>query len=344
MRLSAIVPMAAAASVAASVLGAQQPGVVRVRPRVPAPALWTSFDQPRAVIGVTTTSDAESRDTLGVLVTSVRAGSPAEKAGLQEGDRIESVNGVSLKLAAADVGDREMAGVMGRRLTRELDKLKPGDDVDLRVYSDGHVKSVKVKTVDPSDLNHATTMRRLDDRATLGLSLAATGSSRDSLGVFVLSVDDNGPAAKAGIQEGSRIASINGVDLREHASSRDDDDNDVFMVRRSNINRLEREVSNMKPGDEATLRVYYNGQYRDVKVKSVRMSDLPRRRSVTIIGDGFLPALGAMGGIGAMSMSINGPEIETRVRRALDEAGMARDMAIRSVGSAFARFGNRVEW
>lgn len=340
MRLSAIVPIAAAASAAASVLGAQEP-TVRVFPRVPAPAVWTSFAQPRAVIGVTTTSDAESRDTLGVLVTSVRAGSPAEKAGIQEGDRIASVNGVSLALSAADVGDREMAGIMGRRLTRELDKLKPGDEVDLRVYSNGRAKSVKVKTQDSADLYRPAALRRLDERATLGLNLAENGSPRDSIGVFVLSVDENGPAAKAGIQEGSRIASINGVDLREHATSKDDD-SDMMMFRRSSVNRLEREVSNMKPGDDATLRVYYNGQYRDVKVKSVRMSDLPRGRHVmTIIGNGLPPA---MGGMGAMSMSINGPEIETRVRRALDEANVARDMALRSVGSAFARIGNRVEW
>ena len=41
-----------------------------------------------------------------------------------------------------------------------------------------------------------------------------TGSSRDTLGVFVMSVEDGGPAAKAGIEEGTRIASINGVDVR----------------------------------------------------------------------------------------------------------------------------------
>ena len=348
MRLSAIIPMAAAASIAASALGAQELGVVRVRPGLAAPTVWTSFDRPRAVIGVTTTSAAESRDTLGVLVTSVRAGSPAEKAGIQEGDRIQSVNGVSLALSAADVGDREMAGAMGRRLTRELDKLKPGDDVDLRVYANGRVKSVKVKTQDSADLYRPAALRRLDDRATLGLNLAVTGSPRDSIGVFVLSADENGPAAKAGIQEGSRIASINGVDLREHASSKDDD-SDVLMLRPSNVNRLEREVANMKPGDEAALRVYFNGQYRDVRVKSVRMSDLPRNRHVmTIIGDGFFPGSGdmdRMAPMGAsMSMSINAPEIEARMRRALADANVARDRVLRSVGTAFARIGNRVEW
>ncbi|HVX40973.1 MAG TPA: PDZ domain-containing protein [Gemmatimonadaceae bacterium] len=337
--MSAIVPIVAAASVVASGIGAQQPRVVRVRPGVPAPPMLMAFDQPRAVIGVTTTSDAESRDTLGVLVTSVRAGSPAEKAGIEEGNRIQSVNGVSLRLSAADVGDREMAGIMARRLTRELDKLAPGDNVDLRVYADGHAKSVTVKTQDPEELYRPAAMRRLDDRATLGLNLAVTGSPRDSIGVFVLSVDENGPAAKAGIQEGSRIAAINGVDLREHGASKDADD-DVFMLRRSNVNRLEREVANLKPGDDATLRVFYNGQYRDVKVKSARMSDLPRaRRTMMIMGDDFMPPMPGM------AMSIDAPEIQSRVRRALDEASITSGMALRDVGRAFARIGgNRVEW
>src|ERR1044071_2363852 len=76
---------------------------------------------PRAAIGITSTSGSTVRDTLGVLVSSVGAGSPAEKAGVEEGNRIASVNGVNLKLAAPDVGDDAMAGIMARRLTRELD-------------------------------------------------------------------------------------------------------------------------------------------------------------------------------------------------------------------------------
>jgi hypothetical protein len=39
-----------------------------------------------------------------------------------------------------------------RRLTRELEKAKPGDEVDLRVYSGGNTKSVRVKTENARDL------------------------------------------------------------------------------------------------------------------------------------------------------------------------------------------------
>src|SRR5581483_3543430 len=153
MRIAALLPTVYAVSLVATAASAQAPRVMRLGPgTMDVPAMRGFIDQPRAVIGITTTSSSTKRDTLGVLVASVHEGSPAEKAGIEEGDRIASINGVSLKLAPADVGDYEMAGAMTRRLTRELDKLKPGDEVDLRVVSSGQTKTVKVKTVSPDDL------------------------------------------------------------------------------------------------------------------------------------------------------------------------------------------------
>ncbi|HEV8216097.1 MAG TPA: PDZ domain-containing protein, partial [Gemmatimonadaceae bacterium] len=143
MRSLKLLPLTAAAL--SAVAAAQTPRVYRVEPST-APLFGQAFtSEPRAVIGVTTSGSANSRDTLGVLVSSVRTGSPAEKAGIEEGNRIASVNGVSLRLSSADVGDYDMANVMTRRLTRELDKLHPGDEVDLRVYANGQTKAVKVK-------------------------------------------------------------------------------------------------------------------------------------------------------------------------------------------------------
>jgi predicted metalloprotease with PDZ domain len=339
MRLFALLPTVLAASAVASG-NAQNPRIIaRSEPRtvlVPGGRGFAFNDEPRAMIGVTTSSAATSRDTLGVLVSSVRAGSPAEKAGLEEGNRIASVNGVSLKLSAADVGDPDMAGVMTRRLTRELDKLKPGDEVDLRVYANGQYKSVKVKTIAPEDLYESRLARRDADRATLGLDLAGTGNARDTLGVFVMGVEDGSPAAKAGIEEGSRIASINGVDVRGRRSSDDDD----YVFRTSNISRLEREVSRLKAGDDVELRVFYNGQYRNVKMKAARLSDLPRRnRSIRIMGGDALtiPRI-------PDRIEIDGSQIGDEVRRALETARVTTAGAMQGMGRAMGRMGNRVEW
>ncbi len=102
-------------------------------------------------IGVETSSGSV-RDTLGVLVIGVTNNGPADKAGIEEGDRIASANGVDLRLTPADAGDREMHGLMSRRLARTVQKLKAGDAVELRVYHDGQYKTVKVVTVKASDL------------------------------------------------------------------------------------------------------------------------------------------------------------------------------------------------
>jgi S1-C subfamily serine protease len=339
MRFSGLLRTAVAACATASPLLAQTPRVTRIGPGEIVARGGRGFslfgmETPRAVIGVGTTSGTTSRDTLGVLVSTVRAGSPAEKAGIEEGNRIGSVNGLSLRLAAGDIGDDQMAGIMSRRLSRELDKLRPGDDVELTVHANGQWKTLKVKTIAPDDLyaSSESITRRSDDRATLGINLAVTGSSRDTIGVFVMSVDDNGPAAKAGIEEGSRIASVNGVDLRGK-SSRDDDE---YLMRTSNVTRLEREIARAKPGDDVDLRVYYNGQYRNVKVKTGRFSDLPRRnRSLTIVGGDNFPRIGAQWDgreLRDLGMDLRGADIGGDVRRALEAA------------KAFGRFGNRIDW
>ncbi len=102
-------------------------------------------DQSRALLGVTTTSGASARDTLGLLVASVTTGGPADKAGIEEGTRIVAINDVSLRLSAADVGDSELGDLMSHRLTRELEKTTPGAEVGLRLYAAGQTRTVKVK-------------------------------------------------------------------------------------------------------------------------------------------------------------------------------------------------------
>jgi hypothetical protein len=108
-------------------------------------------DGNRAVLGIDTHSGS-LRDSLGVLVTDVTPGGPADKAGIEEGDRIVSANGIDLRLSAADAADREMAGLMARRLAHAIGKLKVGDVVELRVYHNGQIMTTKVTTAKASDV------------------------------------------------------------------------------------------------------------------------------------------------------------------------------------------------
>ncbi len=223
----------------------------------------------RAMIGISTSSGSK-RDTLGVLISSITEGGPAEKAGLSEGDRIQAVNGVSLRVSREDAGDDEMGGIMQRRLTRELGKVKAGDEVTLQVWHDGASRSYKIKTVAADDLNPRLQAKvRAAERAVIGIGFGLTGSRRDTAGVFVNSVTEDGPAEKAGIVEGDRIAAINGVSLKLST-----DDLEDSWVASSRLNRLSREVAKAKAGDVVELTVVSGGRSRSVKVTTVKASSL----------------------------------------------------------------------
>ncbi|HWJ22354.1 MAG TPA: PDZ domain-containing protein, partial [Gemmatimonadaceae bacterium] len=209
----------------------------------------------RAVLGIGTASFAGKRDTLGVLVQSVTSDGPAEKAGIEEGDRIAAINGTSLRLAAEDAGEPDMSGLMTRRLTREMGKVKAGDAVQLLVWKDGQRKTVSVKTVAADSLYRLMRVARNDhfnrdslvaarrDRAVLGLNVSASGSRRDTLGALVTAVATDVPAEKAGLVEGDRIAAINGVDLRTAAEDAGDQ-----WASGVKLNRFYREMRKVKAG------------------------------------------------------------------------------------------------
>ena len=112
-----------------------------------------SASMKRAAIGVQLSPTGTSRDTLGVFISRVTPKGPAENAGIVEGDRIISINGVDLRVNAADAGDSYAAGLPSRRLTREVAKLSPGAVVNLRVWSGGRARDVQVTTGRASDLN-----------------------------------------------------------------------------------------------------------------------------------------------------------------------------------------------
>jgi S1-C subfamily serine protease len=223
----------------------------------------------KSMIGVSTSSTG-ARDTLGLLVTSVTPNGPAEKAGIVEGNRIAAINGVNLRLAAADAGQDDMQGITARRLTRELGKVDPGTEVELRIYADGQWKNVKVKTVSPDSLMPARFRRGdTDDRAVLGLELSSTGSKRDTLGVLIGALHENGPAEKAGLIEGDRVISINGTDLRvKHDDAGDD------WVSSAMVSRFERAMRAVKPGDKVELRVWSGGQSKSVQITAAKASEL----------------------------------------------------------------------
>jgi hypothetical protein len=130
-------------------------------------------------------------------------------------------------------------------------------------------------------------------RAALGLELRTTGTRRDTLGVFVEAVTPKGPAENAGIIEGDRIASINGVDLRTSVGDTEDSYTNGLAA-----HRLSREVQKLSPGSRVNLRVYSGGRFRDVQVTAGKASDVMR------LGNRFKYMMPGMDGM----MNFDGPD------------------------------------
>ena len=240
----------------------------------------------RPMIGVTTHSESERADTLGLLIDDVRPESPAAKAGLKEGDRLQAVNGVSLRADRVDAGEPDYNGVLTRRLSRAIEDVAAGQSVELRVLSEGRTRTVTVTPVKASELTESRTwsgtLQMNRDRAVLGLGIGSTGSPRDTLGVFVSSVTTDGPAEKAGIVEGDRIAAINGVSVRVAREDASDP-----AVGNAKANRLRREIERLEAGAVVELTVVTAGRSRTVRVTTVKASELPGENAFRFFAPGM---------------------------------------------------------
>jgi S1-C subfamily serine protease len=88
-------------------------------------------------------------------------------------------------------------------------------------------------------------------QAVLGLNIEDS-----DFGVFVTGVTPNGPAAKAGVEMGDTIVSINDVELARLAGTR------------SPSAALLSQIGTVAPGEDVKLRILRGGDYRDVVVKA----------------------------------------------------------------------------
>jgi PDZ domain-containing protein len=192
---------------------------------------------------------------------------------------------------------------------------KATPDSNCTNYPDGRVECKIVRRSGAGDSAlHKRITYRMDSlmakRAALGIELRATGTKRDTLGVFVAAVTPKGPAESAGIIEGDRIAAINGVDLRTAAGDTDDSYANGLAA-----HRLSREVQKLTPGNRVNLRVYSSGRFRDVQVTAGKASDVMRlggRFNFRVPGPDKMMEFGGPGGA-----TMFGPEMPM-LRKQLD--------------------------
>jgi serine protease Do len=247
--------LAAAAYVVSPVVTAQQ------RDRNPAlgRAFELALEGPGSTIGVTVRD--QSGDTAGVLIESVREGTPATRAGLQKGDVVVEFDGERTRSA--------------RQFTRLVRETAPGRSVKMTFLRDGSRRTLDITPESRDSVTLQQFPRVTEDvfrwsegffgaPRRLGISviplsdqLAAYFGVKE--GALVSEVSSGTPAATAGIQAGDVITAVNG---RTVLSPGD----------------LVREVREAESGATLDVRLTRNRKEMNVKVT------LPQRRQAPAAG------------------------------------------------------------
>lgn len=193
----------------------------------------------------------------GVKVTDVSKGSPAEKAGLKEGD-------VITKIGNKNVTDQE-------ELLAALSDMKPKDDVNIsykrdgksgetkatlgkrvlsRAYSfdgsamgmrDFHMAVPRIPTLPHEPLVHSWGF----NRSKLGLRIEDTENDN---GVKVIDVNEESAAAKAGLKENDVITEVNGKAVK-------------------NVNEVRKELAEVKDKNNYNIKAKRNGADMNFEIK-----------------------------------------------------------------------------
>lgn len=106
----------------------------------------TSDADPSQLLGFSVSTSGSERDTLGMWIADVVPGGPADRARIQQGDRLAEMNGMSLRISPEDVGRREAEELVARRFAREIQRIRRGESVRIRVYANGEFRSVTLET------------------------------------------------------------------------------------------------------------------------------------------------------------------------------------------------------
>jgi S1-C subfamily serine protease len=169
----------------------------------------------------------------GFLVTDITAGSPADKAGIRGGYKIDDINGMEITL-----GGDIIVGI-DNNTVRKIDDIlsylerekNVGDEVQLSVLRDGSIQDTlpTILAVRPGSADQIQQPPQQEQQQQqnqgkpgwLGLSgteitpeiAQAMGLPPGTKGFLVLEIAADGPADKAGIRGGYKIDNINGREI-----------------------------------------------------------------------------------------------------------------------------------
>jgi Do/DeqQ family serine protease len=150
-------------------------------------------------------------DARGALVSGVEPGSPADRAGLKQGDVIVTFNG------------REV--IDGNALRNQVAGTLPESSVTIGFLRDGKTESRSVRLVEREGEQRASASPTDEEGESSSFGMSVTPLtpriaeqlelSRSAKGVVVTDVDPAGAAAAAGIQQGDVITRVNDRDVAD---------------------------------------------------------------------------------------------------------------------------------
>lgn len=180
----------------------------------------------------------------GALVNQVTENSPAEEAGLKNGD-------VILKVNDKEIRDSSM-------LMNTIAAMAPGTRVTLTIWRDGKEKTVSVKLGERPDTFAEDTQKETKGN-TLGLEVAnltaetqrRLGTNYDEEGVLVVRVVNNSPADRQGIRVGDLIKEVNRRQV-------------------TNVREFNSVIKEVKPGEVVLFRIKRGNNSMFVAVRAPR--------------------------------------------------------------------------
>jgi serine protease Do len=151
----------------------------------------------------------------GALIAGVQSDAPASNAGLEPGDVITAVNGVSVKNP--------------RDLAIDVAGVQPGDEAKLDVMHNGEAKTITLKVAQMPNEQVASTSGTKESQGRIGLALAPLSPDlrdqlsvpKDTKGVVVREVQPGSPAEQAGLQAGDVIVGVGGKHVDSPSAAAD---------------------------------------------------------------------------------------------------------------------------
>lgn len=220
----------------------------------------------------------------GFLVIGVNEGSPADRAGIQGGDRVANINGREIQLGGdIIVGiDNQTVRQIDDILTYLERETQVGDTVQINVIREGIPQTIDI-TLAPRP-GTSQPQQRISEQPSLGISgtdltaaIARAMNLTQDTGFLVVDVIAGGPADKAGIRGGYVLADINGTEIEIGGDVLIGIDNTTV----SSIDDILSYLDTKNVGDTVQLNVLRNGERQTIDVNLLPASTFERERLQT---------------------------------------------------------------